>query len=213
MIKWWGQGLCPHRPQNRWIKVRIKRTWLCEEKKGNQNVLWVTWWWDKDHRKINRRGWKGRRKREMMDSIQKWFEFHFSQRKFVFSGSQFSQWQLHSWITKLTITALSKNIQSTPHYPANKSWKISKSPGCEEFKRYDKFLLNIYTVIQRTHLVMHFLLSVRWDHFPEFAWQAHVGDAKIPPSGDLTAKQRDTAGAWLRKMWCGENVDPTGRAG
>lgn len=91
----------------------------------------MTWWWGKDHRKTNRWGSRGRRKENEFRSAMIWIFISAKENPVVFSESQFSQWQLHSWITKLTIIALSKNKQSTPQYAVNKLWKISKSPGPE----------------------------------------------------------------------------------
>lgn len=84
----------------------------------------------------------------------------------IFSESQFSQWQLHSWITKLTIIALSKNKQSTPQYAVNKLWKISKSPGPEgNAAGLQRDMANFYKHLNcdpmRSPSIALFALSVR----------------------------------------------------
>ena len=90
-------------------------------------------------------GVKGKeKKKDEFNSAMIWISFQPKKIQLSFLGL-FSQWQLHSWITQLTIIALSKNIQSTPQYAVNKSWKISKNPGPKgnlagwKFSRVKKF--------------------------------------------------------------------------
>lgn len=114
-----------------------------EKRAASTTVLWVTCLWD--HWKTSKWGWRERwKKKDEFNSAVIWISFQPKKIQLSFLGL-FSQWQLHSWITKLTIIALSKNIQSTPQYAVNKSWKISKSPGPKgnlagwKFSRVKKF--------------------------------------------------------------------------
>lgn len=114
-----------------------------EKRAARTTVPWVTCLWD--HWETSKWGWRERRKKkDEFNSAVIWISFQPKKIQLSFLGL-FSQWQLHSWITKLTIIALSKNIQSTPQYAVNKSWKISKSPGPKgnlagwKFSRVKKF--------------------------------------------------------------------------
>ena len=150
-------------------------------------------------------GVKGKeKKKDEFNSAMIWISFQPKKIQLSFLGL-FSQWQLHSWITKLTIIALSKNIQSTPQYAVNKSWKISKNPGPKgnlagwKFSRVKKFHPKRLKTAHSQSTVL-FALSVRCNHTLAHVWiRGHVGDAKAPRSRDLQAKQWVSSGTRLLK--------------
>ena len=144
------------------------------------------------------------KKKDEFNSAMIWISFQPKKIQLSFLGL-FSQWQLHSWITKLTIIALSKNIQSTPQYAVNKSWKISKNPGPKgnlagwKFSRVKKFHPKRLKTAHSQSTVL-FALSVRCNHTLAHVWiRGHVGDAKAPRSRDLQAKQWVSSGTRLLK--------------